>query len=179
MKTTRPLSLATLLLALSACSTVPRSAEDREDLKANSAAALKELEAQDPGLDRFLAGSYAYAVFPQVGKGAYLVGGGYGRGIVYRGGAPVGYTDVTQASIGLQLGGQSFRQIIAFETKAAFEQFAGGEFALAGNVSAVIVTTGAAAAAKYTDGVMVFVQPIGGAMVEASVGGQHFSYRAE
>ncbi len=181
MNALRPLSLAivSLLAVLPGCATAPRSAEDRQDLKAGAADALKEMEAQDPGLEKFLAGSHGYAVFPHVGKGAYIFGGGYGRGIVYRQGTPVGYADVTQASVGLQLGGPSFMQILAFENAASFERFTEGSLNLAANLSAVILKTGAAAAAKYTDGVAVFVKPVAGAMVEASVGGQQFSYRPE
>ncbi len=173
------LAIVPLLAALSGCATAPRSAEDRQDLKASATDALKQMEAQDPGLGKFLEGAHGYAVFPHVGKGGYIFGGGYGRGIVYKGGMPVGYADVTQASVGLQVGGQSFMQILAFENAAAFDRFTEGSLNLAANVSAVILKTGAAAAAKYTDGVAVFVKPIAGAMVEASVGGQQFSYRPE
>ncbi len=173
------LSLVPLLAALSGCATAPKTAEERQDLKAGATDALKQMEAADPGLDRFLRDSYGYAVFPHVGKGGYIFGGGYGRGIVYKQGEPVGYADVTQASVGLQVGGQSFMQVLAFENAASFDRFTAGSLNLAANVSAVILKTGAAAAAKYTDGVAVFVKPIAGAMVEASVGGQQFSYRPE
>lgn len=181
MTTSRFLWFSTLplLVALSGCATAPTTTEDREDLKAAADDALKQMEAQDPGLDKFLADSYGYAVFPRVGKGAYIVGGGYGRGIVYRQGVRVGYTDVTQASVGLQIGGQAFMQILAFEKKPDLERFTGGSLSLAANLSAVILKSGAAAAAKYTDGVAVFVKPVAGAMVEASVGGQQFTYRPE
>lgn len=174
-----PFSILPLLAALSGCATAPTTAEDREDLKASAVDALKQMEAQDPGLGSFLRSSYGYAVFPTVGKGGYIVGGGYGRGIVYEQGAPVGYTDVTQASVGLQLGGQSFMQVIAFDKERDFRRFTVGSLALSANVSAVILKSGAAAAAKYTDGVAVFVKPLAGAMVEASLGGQQFSYRPE
>jgi lipid-binding SYLF domain-containing protein len=173
------LSLLVLLAVPSGCATAPSTPTDRQDLKVSAAEALGQLEAQDPGLDKFLAGSYGYAVFPRVGKGAYIVGGGYGRGIVYRQGAPIGYADVTQLSVGFQIGGQAFMQVLAFETQRDLERFTAGTLSLAANASAVILKSGAAAAAKYTDGVAVFVKPIAGAMVEASVGGQQFTYRPE
>ena len=168
-----------IVAALSGCATAPATTSDRDELKASAADAQKEMEAQDPGLGPFLERSHGYAVFPHVGKGGYIVGGGYGRGIVYRQGASIGYADVTQASVGLQIGGQSFMQILAFESARDLDRFTAGSLDLAANVSAVILKTGAAAAAKYTNGVAVFVKPIGGAMVEASVGGQQFSYRPE
>ncbi len=182
MKATRSLllsiSIVPLLAALSGCSTAPRTAAARQDLKGSAHEALEQMETQDPDLEGFLRNSYGYAVFPHVGKGGYILGGGYGRAIVYEHGTPVGYADVTQASVGLQAGGQSFMQILAFETKNDFDRFREGKLALAANVSAVILKTGAAASAKYTDGVAVFVKPIAGAMVEASVGGQQFTYRS-
>ncbi len=174
-----PLSLLLLAAASSGCATAPTTASDREDLKAAAADALKEMEAQDPGLAPFLAGSHGYVVFPRVGKGAYIVGGGYGRGIVYRQGIPIGYADVTQLSVGFQVGGQAFMQVLAFETPRNLEQFTNGILNLSATASAVILKSGAAAAAKYTNGVAVFVKPVAGAMVEASVGGEQFTYRPE
>ncbi len=44
------------------------------------------------------------------------------------------------------------------------------------DASAVILKTGAAANARFVNGVAVFVRPIGGAMAEASVGGQQVTY---
>lgn len=176
---TRTVPTLALLLTLAGCATAPTTVEDRSELKTSAAGALAEMKAADPGLGPFLDGSYGYVVFPKVGKGAYIVGGGYGRGIVYRQGKSIGYADVTQLSVGLQLGGQAFMQVIAFENPRDLDRFTAGSFDFSANVSAVILKAGAAAAAKYTDGVAVFVKPIGGAMVEASVGGQKFSYRPE
>jgi hypothetical protein len=43
-------------------------------------------------------------------------------------------------------------------------------------VSAVALKSGAAAAAKYTNGVAVFVYVKGGLMAEAALGGQRFTF---
>ncbi len=173
-----PLALA-LAAALPGCATAPATASERESLKEKATGALKEMQAADPSLGPFLQRSAGYAVFPRVGKGGYIVGGGYGRGIVYRGGAPIGYADITSATVGLQIGGQSFMEILAFETAKDLERFTEGKTDLTANLSAVILKTGAAESTGYKDGVVAFVRPIGGAMVEASVGGQQFSYRPE
>jgi lipid-binding SYLF domain-containing protein len=175
--TVKPTTIAMLplLAALSACATSPTTEADRRDLKSDAAEALKELKAQDPGLGRFLDGAHGYVVFPRIGKGGYIFGGGYGRGIVYRHGASIGYADITEATFGLQIGGQAFMQVLVLESARDLERFTAGSFSVTANVSAVILKTGAAATTQYTDGVAVFVKPIGGAMVEASVGGQQFS----
>jgi hypothetical protein len=47
---------------------------------------------------------------------------------------------------------------------------------MAAQVSAVALKAGASADADYKDGVAVFTLSKGGAMAEASVGGQKFSY---
>ena len=170
---------ALVLAAIAGCATAPRTEEDRKDLKSAADEALGELKAQERGLVSFLAGSHGYAVFPRIGKGGYIFGGGYGRGIVYRDGAPIGYADITQATVGLLIGGQAFTELLVFESARDLEQFTSGRLSLTANASAVILKTGQAVATQYTDGVAVFVKPIGGAMVEATVGGQQYSFQPE
>jgi lipid-binding SYLF domain-containing protein len=85
---------------------------------------------------------------------------------------------VRQGSIGVQLGGQSFQQIIFFQEARTLSNFKVGKFEFAANASAVAVRRGAAASADYEQGVAVFVAPKGGLMFEASIGGQKFAYEA-
>jgi lipid-binding SYLF domain-containing protein len=174
-----PIATAVLLLALAGCATAPRSHADRDELKGDAAEALKKMEGEDTGLTGFLQGAAGYVVFPHVGKGGYFVGGSYGRGVVYEGGAPVGYADITQATIGLQFGGAAVMELLSFESPGDLRRFKSGKLAFSANLGAVILKTGAAQSARYTDGVAVFVKPIGGAMVEAAVGGQQFTYQPE
>ncbi len=107
--------IATGLAILSGCATAPTTAEDRAELSRNVNTALAKAKVQDPSLQAFLNKSYGYAVFPSVGKGAAGVGGAYGRGEVYERGKKVGYCDLSQATIGLALGGQTFTEIIVFQ----------------------------------------------------------------
>lgn len=159
------------------CSTAPKTEAKKEDLQESATAALKQMKAEDAGLDSFLSKSHGYVIFPQVGKGAWFVGGSYGRGVVYEQGVFIGYTDISQISVGLQAGGQTFMEILAFETQRDLDKLKGGKITPTATASAVILKSGAAATAKYTDGVAAFVKPIGGAMVEASIGGQQFTYQ--
>jgi len=116
-------------------------------------------------------------VFPTVGKGGLGVGGAGGRGIVYEQGNAIGYTTLSQATIGLQIGGQSYSELILFENKAAFDRFTRGEWAPAAQATAVAAASGAGANAKYNDGVAIFVMNQKGLMGEASVGGQKFDFQ--
>ncbi len=147
-------------------------AEDTSD--ANETIAL--FKKTDPDLARFFKSSVGYAVFPSVGKGAFIVGGAYGGGILYQGGEPVGKASLTQGTVGFQFGGQAYSEIIFFETQGVLSDFKSGTLAFSGQVSGVVLTAGAAANAKYERGVAVFTAAKGGLMVEASLGGQKFSY---
>ena len=120
-----------------------------------------------------------YAVFPTVGKGAWLVGGAYGKGVLYENDKIVGYCNLTQASVGLQWGGQSYTEIIAFETKDTVDNFKTGNFAFDAQATAVAIKADAAANANYSHGVVVFTMDAAGLMFEASIGGQKFGYQAK
>jgi len=155
---------------------------------------FKKSEAVQP----FFADAYGYAVFPTVGKAGFVVGGAYGKGKVYRDGSVTGETSLTKASIGLQLGGQAFRQIIFFQDQRAYDDFTSGSFEFDAAASAVAITagaqakagtagssagasagpaTGAQAAASYRKGMAVFVHIKGGLMYELAIGGQKFSFK--
>jgi len=144
----------------------------------------------------FFDNSYGYAVFPSIGKGGLVVGGAHGKGRVYAQGKHIGDTTVTQVSVGLQAGGEAFRQIIFFENKAALDQFTSGNFEFGADANAVAIRSGvsgsvgttgatgtantaknAASGAKYYKGMAVFTVVKGGAMVQATVGGQKFSFK--
>jgi lipid-binding SYLF domain-containing protein len=144
----------------------------------------------------FFGKSHGYAVFPTIGKAGIGIGGAHGEGRVYEQGKYVGDTKMTQLSVGFQLGGQAFSQIIFFQDKRAFDEFTSGNFEFGANASAVVITaaasgtastTGAsgtasggkkdaATAGEYHKGTAVFIITKGGLMYEASVSGQKFSY---
>jgi lipid-binding SYLF domain-containing protein len=145
----------------------------------------------------FFARSYGYAVFPNIAKGGMGIGGAYGKGKVYRGGAAVGKTSMTQLSVGFQLGGQGYSMIIFFEDKRAFDEFTKDGFEFGAQASAVAITAGATAGAgttgtsagasagkkdasnvgEYYKGMATFVIIKGGAMYEAAIAGAKFNYK--
>lgn len=131
----------------------------------------------DPSLQRFFETAIGYAVLPSVGKGGLVVGGAFGKGVLFERGKATGEVALAQMTVGLQLGGQAYSEVIFFETDAALDGFKNGDFAFAAQLSAVAVASGAAAHAKYRQGVAVFTLAKGGLMGEASVGGQKFEYR--
>ena len=175
---TARLSLVTLvaMTLLTACATQPDTQAKRENLTDDAQASLNRFQREDPGLKDFLGNAYGYAIFPDVGKGGLVVGGAYGRGQVYEQGRLVGYADLRQATVGAQIGGQTYSELIVFQNADALNRFKSNQLAFSANASAVAIKSGAAATAKYENGVAVFTMPKGGLMAEASVGGQQFTY---
>ena len=167
------------VFALSACATAPESRAERATLSVDAVTFVANAKSTDSSLARFFDSCAGYAVFPEIGKGGLIVGGAYGRGQLFdHRGRLVGYCDVSQGSIGAQIGGQTFGELVFFETDQAMTNFKGGKFALSAQASAVALSEGAGAAAKWTDGVAVFVMNPKGLMLEASIGGQQFGYQA-
>ena len=170
--------VATGMLVLAGCSTTPKTEAKQVQLTSDSETAIQLAKKADPGLQKFFDTAAGYAIFPSVGKGAVGVGGAYGHGELYEGKRLAGYCTVTQASIGVALGGQKYTELIFFETKAALDRFKSGKFAFAAQASAVALKSGVSANAKYADGVAVFTMGEEGLMYEASVGGQKFNFQA-
>jgi lipid-binding SYLF domain-containing protein len=112
-----------------------------------------------------------------VGKGGLGVGGALGNGAVYEKGKLIGMAKLTQLNIGFQAGGQAYREVIFFENEEVLNNFKEDKVQLSAQASAVVANQGAAANAKYKNGVMVFTHVKGGLMYEASVGGQKFNFR--
>jgi lipid-binding SYLF domain-containing protein len=166
------------LLTISGCATAPSTVEGKTDIRRDADVALAKAKASDPSLVSIFNAAQGYAVFPTVGKGAMGVGGAYGKGVLYERGTISGYCDLSQATIGFQLGGQAYTEIIAFENWQAVENFKKGNFAFDAQATAVALKSGAGTNATYRNGVMVFTMDEAGLMYEASVGGQKFSYQA-
>lgn len=158
------------------CESEPRTPEQQESMRDSARAALSNMMAKDETLDDVIDKAAGYAIFPNVGKGGLVVGGAQGRGEVFQDGEFIGYAQLQQASVGLQAGGQTFRELIVFQDEAALERFKNGKVEFAANASAVALKAGAGASAEFKEGIAVFVEPTGGLMAEASVGGQRFTF---
>jgi lipid-binding SYLF domain-containing protein len=150
-----------------------------EDLRTEAQQALTDFLKADSTLQSFLANSAGYAVFPNVGKGGVIVGGAHGKGLVYEKTNVIGQATMTQASIGAQIGGQTFAEVIFFETPAALADFKSGKFEMSAEVSAVVASEGASKTADYKKGAAVFTLAKKGLMAQASIGGQKFKFEPE
>jgi lipid-binding SYLF domain-containing protein len=174
------LSLLTLASAmtLAGCGSTPNigSESQRDALTSRAQASLDDFKRTDPTLQPILDSSYAYVIFPDISTGAVGVGGAYGRGEVFRNGTMIGYADVSQGSIGVQLGGQKYAELIVFKTATPFVDFSQSTLEFDARASAIAAASGAAATADYSRGVVIFSLPQGGLMFQAAIGGQKFRY---
>lgn len=171
-------SLSVLLLSSASCSPTPSDRGERAALHGESEGAIAAFKATDPTLNALMTKAVAWVVFPDVGKAAFVVGGAHGRGVVYHGGRRVGYSSISQGSLGLQVGAQTFRQLALFLREEDFQRFKRGDFSLEANASAVLLKAGAASTTDISKGVIVFVEPKGGLMAEAAIAGQVLKYEA-
>src|SRR5690606_33697574 len=105
---------------------------------------------ESPAVQPFFNNAYAYAIFPTVGKGGVGIGGAYGTGRVYRSGSYVGDVWLAQVTIGWQLGGQTFSELIFFKDKEAFDWFTHDSFSFDAQMSAVAIAVGGSAQAGTT-----------------------------
>jgi lipid-binding SYLF domain-containing protein len=186
----KKIALVGALLGVLALVTLPARADEYSD----TIAVFKN--AGESG--KYFGMSYGYAVFPTIGKGGVGIGGARGTGRVYAKNKYVGDVTMTQLTVGLQLGGQAFSQIIFFQDERSFKEFTSGNFEFSAQASAVAITAGASASAgtggnsagasagkndattkgHYKKGMAVFTVAKGGLMYEAALGGQKFKYKA-
>lgn len=167
--------LAFTVLLVGGCSTAPSSSGARSDLLVEARNTIGEFKQNDPSIERFFGSSAGYAVYPAIGKGGLIVGGAFGHGALFEGNTFTSYCDVTQGTVGFQIGGQSYSQIIFFQNQESLNEFKNGAMTFSAQATAVAAKYGAAATMDYSDGVAVYVGDQVGLMAEASVGGQKFS----
>ncbi len=156
---------------------VPVAAQSDGDLEEISEVVATMTDG-DPGMTAWFREAHAYAVYPDVGKVGFGIGATRGDGIAYVGGAPVGKTQLTAVSVGLQLGAQKFIEVVFFKDQTAWSDFTRENFEFGAQVSAVAFSVGVSADLAYNGGVAVVTMAKGGLMYEASVGGQKFEYEA-
>jgi len=151
--------------------------ETQERIIKDSKSAKASFLKTDPSMENLFKHSAGYVIFPNVGKGAAGVGAAAGKGAVNEKGVVVGTAQMNQVTVGAQAGGQAYREIIFFENQDALDRFMHNKIEFSGQASAIAAKAGASANANYRDGVVVFSQEKGGLMLEASLGGQKFTYK--
>lgn len=147
-----------------------------DQMSRDVAEAKERFRSADTTLAPFFQTSLGYVIFPKVAKGGFVIGGARGEGLVYEKGKVVGKATLSQATVGAQIGGQVFREVVFFETQEALDRFKESKFEMSAQLGAVAAAEGVARNARYVEGVLVFTQAIKGLMAEASIGGQKFKF---
>ena len=176
MTTALRLALIIPVLLLSVSTASARRNKDKGEIAELVQQVKKDWQAKDKTFNKTLKKAYAYAIFPEVGKGGFIVGASHGAGEVYKKGKLIGYSKMTQTTVGAQVGGQTYAEVILFKNKKALDRFKNGRFEGSAAATAIGGKKGAAAASKYKDGVAIMVLPKKGAMAEAAGGGQKFKF---
>ncbi|MDW5288596.1 lipid-binding SYLF domain-containing protein [Formosa sp. PL04] len=165
-------------IGLMAITANAQSEKDNEIIK-DAEGAKETLLQGNPKLKDFFDKSAGYVIFPNVGKGGFIVGGASGNGVLYKkGGNKLGMASLKKVNIGLQAGGEAIIEVIFFESTTELENFQKGKFQFDAQASATALKSGESFNAKYANGVAAFTQTKGGLMADASVGGQKFKFKA-
>src|SRR5690606_37376074 len=160
---------AALALGAAGCAHAPDTAAEQTAMHSEAESTLDTMVTEDPSLEPVLARSAGFVVFPKIGKGGALVGGAHGVGVVYQHGEIIGYAELSQASIGLQLGGQTFSELIVFASDDALARLKAGDFDFTSGASAVALQRGAGASADFQEGSEVYYLSRGGLMAGLDV----------
>ncbi|TDN83849.1 lipid-binding SYLF domain-containing protein [Salegentibacter sp. 24] len=169
----KPLFVLTMLI-MSSCGSMQNT---EDDLVKDAREAREEMKQTYPNAAEFFENSAGYAIFPNVGKGAYIIGAASGDGVVYKNDAVIGYSDLKQLDVGLQAGGKAFVEVLFFETEADLEEFKENDYELSANASAVVLEEGVSSSINFEEGVAIVTMPKAGAMAGVSVGGQRFTFQ--
>ena len=169
-------TLATAALLVHEAAASPRGWDPDKKSKDRMHADETVQSFRTPELAGYFDEAYGYAVFPTVGKAALVVGGSYGTGRVYEMGRFVGDAKISGASIGFQIGGESYSEIIFFHDREAFDRFKRGDVTLQAGATATAAKATARLETTWNGGVAVFTRTKGGLMASAAVGGQKLEF---
>ncbi|MEO0588446.1 MAG: hypothetical protein AAF078_12505 [Planctomycetota bacterium] len=128
----------------------------QETLAADAQAMAETFKDRDPTIRPFFDTAHAYIVFPEVAIGPAGSGLAAADGVVFKHGRQTGYAALTEGKPSGKPQGQSFAQVVFFETEEALADFTGGHLHFEDGAEAVAAVSGAAAQVSYTDGLAVF-----------------------
>ena len=141
-----------LVLAVAAFAQIPSLAPTASEIDRNASAALRELYSHNETAKALGAKAKAVLVFPDIRKGAFIVGAQYGFGALRRGARTAGYYRTGAASYGFQAGIKKFGYALFFMTDAALAYLdKSGGWAIGTGPSVVVVDQGVARSLTTTN----------------------------
>jgi len=146
-------------------------------LHAEVIAALKELQDKHPEVKKVLKEAHGFAVVPSIGRASAVLGGAYGLGEVFEQEKVIGYAAVIELTIGVQVGGVTFHELIVFHDKGSLDRFKTGKYAFAADAGVAIVKAGAQAMKGFGASSSIFLYSEGGMLLDLAIGGQKFIFK--
>jgi len=170
------LAVAALAMAGGCETNSPNSPAANTNLNGRTQTALQQMTAQDPHLQDMLNNSVGYVIFSDMGSAAVGIGGASGEGVLYQNGQQVGTVKVGQVSVGPQVGGESYSELIVFQNENSLNRLKNNSLEFGAEANATIIKAGADASTQFSNGMAIFVLPKGGLMAGANINGQKFTY---
>lgn len=146
-------------------------------LHADVLAALKQVQSKNPELKKVLDESAGFAVVAAIGRASLVLGGAYGLGEVFQGERVIGYAAIVELTIGVQVGGTTFHEIVVFHDEGALKNFKQGKYAFAADAAVEIVRAGAQASKGFGATSSIYVFDEGGMLLDLAIGGQKFIFK--
>jgi lipid-binding SYLF domain-containing protein len=129
----------------------PAAAASASQLIRASETALATLYANQPKAKLLAQRAAGILVFPNIVKAGFMFGGQSGNGVLFKGGVPTNYYNISAASFGLQAGVQSFSYALFFMTDSALSYLSKSHgWAIGSGPSVVVLDKGAAASMTST-----------------------------
>ena len=146
-------------------------------LHAKALAALKQVQQKNPELKKVLDESVGFAVVPEIGRSSLVLSAAYGLGEVFKGERVIGYAAIVELTIGVQLGGTTFHELVVFHDEGALKNFKQGKYAFAADAAVEIVRAGAQASKGFGASSSIYVFDEGGTLLDLAIGGQKFIFK--
>jgi lipid-binding SYLF domain-containing protein len=146
-------------------------------LHAEVLAALKQVQSKNSDLKKVLDESAGFAVVPSIGRSSLVLGGAYGLGEVFKGERVIGYAAIVELTIGVQVGGTTFHELVVFHDEGALKNFKQGKYAFAADAAVEIVKAGAQASKGFGASSSIYVFDDGGMLLDLAIGGQKFIFK--
>lgn len=140
-------------------------------------AALNKLQEKHPDVKEVLEKAYGYAVLPSVGRASLVLGGAYGVGEVFVKDRVIGYAAIIELTIGVQVGGTTFHELIVFNDEKAWKELKDGKYAFAADAGVAFVKAAAQVSKGFGGNTAVFVFNEGGMLLDLAIGLQKFTFK--
>jgi lipid-binding SYLF domain-containing protein len=171
------ITLVVLVAGIAGCGVIPERGDTLTDAELAAAKEALGNFASDERLGPFFSQAEIVAVYPTGVRAGFGFGGALGHGVVFQGDQAIGRTSMYQFSVGANVGGQVYRQILFFKTEASFERLMADVMEFAGQANLAVAQAGGSATPSFNTEVAMFTQLRGGLLVEGSVGAHRYTFR--